>query len=99
MLCSWRSDSSVPNRCTFPDPNQRLTTPPRCICSRTGTLLLHGVNLGDGLSLLRVICLDVDLEVRHRNAEHLQQRGLVAVHDLTLLAYSVGGVKCDLALV
>lgn len=74
-------------------------TPPRCIFSIAGSLLLHSINLSDRLSLFRVVCLDVDFEVCHSDAEHLQQCGLMAVHDLTLFAHSVGRIECDLTLI
>lgn len=64
-----------------------------------GLLLLHGINLDDRLGLLRVVGLDVDLEVGHGDTEILQQRRLVAVQDLALLAHSVRRIKRDLTLV
>lgn len=75
--------------------------PDACPFSRhsRGLLFLHGVNYGYRLGLLRVVRLEVDLEVRHGHAEHLEQRSLVAVHDLSLLAHGVGRIQCDLTLV
>ena len=62
-------------------------------CYFAGVLLLHGINLDDRLGLLRVVGLDVDLEVGHGDTEILQQRRLVAVQDLARAAHGASRRK------